>query len=55
MSKPSLLVCRAVAPGVIARFEQHFELRAADNLIGFFCGDGPTNPVNPEVLNAMVA
>ncbi|MFC5521341.1 2-hydroxyacid dehydrogenase [Polaromonas jejuensis] len=28
---------------------------AADNLINFFCGDGPTNPVNPEVLNGLAA
>src|SRR2546422_4797483 len=28
MSKPSLLVCRAIAPEVIARLEPHFELRA---------------------------
>ena len=27
MSKPSLLVCRAIAPEVIARLEQHFEVR----------------------------
>ena len=28
---------------------------AADNLIGFFHGKGPINPVNPEVLHAVVA
>ena len=28
---------------------------AADNLIGFFHGKGPLNPVNPEVLNAVAA
>jgi gluconate 2-dehydrogenase len=28
---------------------------AADNLIGFFHGKGPINPVNPEVLHAMAA
>ncbi|SFC78807.1 gluconate 2-dehydrogenase [Polaromonas sp. OV174] len=28
---------------------------AADNLIDFFCGDGPTNSVNPEVLNELAA
>ena len=27
MSKPSLLVCQAVAPEVIARLEQPFEVR----------------------------
>ncbi len=28
---------------------------AADNLIGFFGGNGPLNPVNPEVLNELAA
>jgi len=28
---------------------------AANNLIDFFHGDGPPNPVNPEVLNGLVA
>ena len=28
---------------------------AADNLIGFFHGKGPHNPVNPEVLNEVAA
>ena len=28
---------------------------AADNLIGFFHGKGPINPVNPEVLHAVAA
>ncbi len=28
---------------------------AADNLIGFFHGKGPLNPVNPEVLHAVAA
>jgi len=28
---------------------------AADNLIGFFHGEGPLNPVNPEVLHAVAA
>jgi hypothetical protein len=27
----------------------------ADSLIGFFCGDGPTNLASPEVLNGLAA
>ena len=28
---------------------------AADNLVGFFHGKGPLNPVNPEILNAVAS
>jgi len=54
LSVPNVVLTPHIGSGTAATRLAMANL-AADNLIGFFHGKGPFNPVNPEVLHAVAA